>query len=455
VSLRGRLVISIIGVFIASLTLGSLLLYWHAVRDVQSELSEALAVGKKMVLNIVDDFDGATTPRRQLEALINDFDGDRYLHVSLLDHSGAVLAAARPLASRESAPDWFYGLLATEPQTARVTLPPPFNQVGVIAIETDQHNRIGEIWSDMVIDLCIIAVLCGLVLGLVYCTLDRALRPLQDMAAAFARVGAHDYAPRLAERGAPEMAALFRGFNHMVVRLAEMEIQNRRLAEQLAAVQDEERADLARDLHDEIGPLLFAMGIDLAAIQQIDAGGLQPKLKSRLDAIRDAVAQVQKHVKEILGRLRPPILVDLGLAPAVDNLVAFWQKRYPHVTFDMDLPDERLDARVDAPVYRIIQESVSNALRHGQPSRVAISVKCQSDDAIEVEITDDGGGMHPPARAGGFGLIGMQDRVSSLGGTLAVGNRPAGRGVTVSARLPASHVPGVPSGAMPQTTVIA
>jgi two-component system sensor histidine kinase UhpB len=83
-----------------------------------------------------------------------------------------------------------------------------------------------------------------------------------------------------------------------------------------------------------------------------------------------------------------------------------------------------------------VQESVSNAVRHGNPSTIEIAVKPTPDDAIAIRVADDGGGLKSNGRAGGYGIIGMQERVASLGGSLEVRNRNDGRGVIVTARLP-------------------
>jgi two-component system sensor histidine kinase UhpB len=319
----------------------------------------------------------------------------------------------------------------------REDLPVSSNAYSAIVLEADPHNEIGEAWSDVVRSLAVLATFCSLVLLLVYWTIGRALRPLPDLFAAFSRIGDGDYAAQIIERGPLELARICGGFNQMAKRLNEMEVRNRHLAEQLAIVQDEERSDLARDLHDEIGPLLFAVSVDLASIRQQNKSPSNPTIVPRLDAIRDAVGQMQRHVKSILGRLRPPTLLDLGPAHAVDNLIVFWKARYPAVVFDVDMPPDSFGPAIDEQIYRIIQESLNNALRHGRAQHIAIAVRLDADRVIAVNVSDDGVGFQVASSAG-FGLLGMQERVQSLGGTLSAGNRHDRSGVIVSARLPYS-----------------
>ena len=223
----------------------------------------------------------------------------------------------------------------------------------------------------------------------------------------------------------------------MVERLARSEAQNKRLQEQLTTVQDEERADLARDLHDEIGPLLFAADVDAVAIEQLVKAGEYGAITHRVGIIREAIGRMQRHVRDILGRLRSAMLLDVGLAHAIDNLVAFWRVHRANLNFKVDVPEESFGELIDGTIYRIVQESLSNAVRHGNPSLISIEVKENADASIDVRVIDDGCGLKPGRRSGGLGIVGMQERVGTLGGSLEVANRTDGAGVIVAARLPA------------------
>jgi two-component system, NarL family, sensor histidine kinase UhpB len=439
VSLRIRLMTSIAAVLLACLAIGSLLVYWHAIAKVETELRGALAVGARTVRNAIADGRAERLPRELLESLVTNFNGHRHLRASLIDNSGATTVVSSPLVPSEPAPKWFYRLLAKPSRVVRADLGVPTYRA--ILLEADPHNEIAEAWSDILVSLVVLVTFCGLILSLVYWTIGRALRPLDDLSAAFSRIGDGNYAPTMAAQGPRELAQLCGGFNHMANRLSEMEVKNRHLAEQLTIMQEEERSDLARDLHDEIGPMLFAVDVDLASMRQQKELRSHPAIAPRIDAIRAAVSQMQRHVRSILGRLRPPTLLDLGPAHAVDDLIAFWRTRYPAVVFDVSMPPVSFGPSIDEQIYRIIQESLNNALRHGHPQRIAITVRLNADDAIAVDISDDGG-PQPTDRAR-FGLLGMQQRVQSLGGTLSAGNRHDKRGVIVSARLPyAANQPG-------------
>ena len=140
---------------------------------------------------------------------------------------------------------------------------------GVIVLEADPTNEIGEVWAesrDAVLVLAGFAVLSALLISAV---VGRALRSLERLSAAFERIGKGDYHGLLPVQGPPELTRLANGFNAMSERLATVAAQNHRLNERLLTLQAEERADLARDLHDEIGPLLFAVDMTAAAIERL------------------------------------------------------------------------------------------------------------------------------------------------------------------------------------------
>jgi two-component system sensor histidine kinase UhpB len=424
---------------LASLALGGALTFWYAGYKVQTEVRAAIAVGAHIARNAIDgSLQPGTNRRQRVEQLIAAFDGDRHLRAQLVDRDGQVVLASQPEAPKDVVPVWFQRLLGGEAMLVQVKLPTELGDYASVVLVTDPGNELAEAWSETGLALAVLATFCTLVLSVVYGTLARGLRPLQDLSVAFAVVGRGDYSSSIAESGAVEFARIGREFNQMVTRLSTMKLENDHLNEQLRNVQEEERAGLARELHDEIGPFLFAVGLDVSTIHQIARNDprLQLELAPRLNAIRDAVAHMQKHLKLILGRLRPTVLLDLGLAHAVDNVIDFWRARYPSIVFDVQVCVEDFGERLEETIFRIVREGLSNALRHGHPSRIQVHVRLETNDMIAIRIIDDGGGMAPTGSAIGFGITGMQERAALLGGTLTVLNRTDGKGVVVAAELP-------------------
>jgi signal transduction histidine kinase len=210
----------------------------------------------------------------------------------------------------------------------------------------------------------------------------------------------------------------------------------RRLSRRLVQAQERERKSLSRELHDEIGQTLTALGMELANVQiatKADAG----LLERRIEEAKRLNTQVMRSVRDLAMGLRPSMLDDLGLEPALQ-----WQGREfarhtgvpaaVNVYGDYDC----LDDVQRTCIYRIVQEAFTNCARHAQATEVRVSVQKVSGK-VKVEIRDNGIGF-APERIGtksGLGLIGMKERVEAVGGKLDITSR-AGAGTTVSATIP-------------------
>lgn len=435
-SIQRRLAISITLVLMVSLLVGFGLTYEHVLSKVRTEMQAALAVGAYSALNAVDDADeAAADPLKKLRLVVAEFNGDRHLKAVLKDAGGRIAAQSRLLVPDEPAPGWFYRLVVSNPASRTLPLPEPYKHSGALVLETDAHNEVAEAWSDARLTLTIMAVFFAMVLALAFATIRAALAPLRDVCAALLRIGDGDYKVRIEPDVAPELAPVRDGFNAMATRLEEMSIQNRALNEQVINLQEEERAELARDLHDDVAPFLFAVGADAAMIRQYLAKGATEDVGPRAEAIADSVKHMQRHLKDVLRRLAPGALLDLGLRGAIDNLIGFWTSRRPLVAFSLDVTGDPLDPPLDAIAFRVVQESFSNAIRHGQPTAIDVMIDVD-DERATIVVEDDGVGFPGGTAPLGFGLAGMQERVRSVGGTIAVRNRKTGHGVIVEAMLP-------------------
>lgn len=319
----------------------------------------------------------------------------------------------------------FVRVFGQTPSAVTIPVPATATARGAIRLTPSADLDLAAVWAELIGVVAVFIAATALALIGAYWAIGQALAPLDEMAAAFRAIGRGDYHPRIRERGPPEVLLLERGFNSMAADLAATNARNRRLEDQLSTIQDEERAELARDLHDEIGPHLFAVNVDAQIVGQAAARGDSAVIAERLASIRNSVAHMQRLVREILGRLRPTRAADLGLAGAVADLVDECRNRHPGIDFDLDLGDriDSLPPRQTETVYRVVQESLSNALRHSTPGRVAISARAGGEDAVVLEVSNDGAPADSRGGPGGFGLIGMRERVSACGGDLEVSRR--------------------------------
>lgn len=432
-SLRLRLIASIILVLLVSLCVGGAVAGWHAVRSVRSEMQAALAVGRQTLRNEIDGLPAARNQQGELGRLVRAFDGDRHVRAVLRDAAGGLQMASTLPALATKVPGWFVALLAPSLSPVQLDL----GAGSTITIEPDPRNEIGEVWTQLQDDLVAVGLSCGLSIVLVSLVVRRALRPLDRLSGALASLGSGDHVVRLEHAGPPELVRLAQGFNAMAERLDIAHARNLRLNEQMLTLQEEERMDLARDLHDEVGPFLFVVNLDAASIEQAVASGRVADVPERAHAIREAVGHMQRHVRAMLHRLRPTSPVEGGLAPALGNLVAFWRERQSAIEFELDVSvdEDGVGDPTMAAIYRLVQEGLNNAVRHGRPRRIEVAVRPAGTGEVMVRVADDGTGI-AASDVPGLGFRGMRERVEGLGGTLLVGPGEGGIGLAVTAWLP-------------------
>jgi two-component system, NarL family, sensor histidine kinase UhpB len=451
-SLRLRLIGLVAVVFALSLALGGTVACLNASRSVQAEMRSALAVAQQTIATAVTALGRSEAPRRDLEQLIASFQANRHVRVRLDGEASAGAPAAFDAPPSDPVPAWFVRLIGVPPSSLRIPIIVAGQDYGAITVETAPHNEILEIWNEFGDSLLILVLFSLPTMLLIYFFIGHALRPLDRLAAALGSIGRGDYGVRLAGRLPPELSRLRDSFNRTAGQLAGMAAENRRLNEQLLGLQEQERAELARDLHDEIGPSLFAINIDAANIsRQVREGRLAP-IADHVASITEAVGHLQRQVKSMLGRLRPIGLAEFGLIEAIGNLIEFWRRRHPEIAYALELAPEaegRGDL-IDTTIYRVVQECLSNAIRHSRPTAISVRVDFDERDhreALVVTVADDGQGMGADPRIG-YGLRGMSERVKAMGGSLTVASSP-GAGLVVTASLPRARVEPEPAGTLP------
>lgn len=436
-TLRVRLIALVGLVLLISITSGGTLVAWRAMHSVQTELRAALDVGARTVRNGYADVAETDGAAKELRHLVATFDGNRHVRATLQGADGAAVAVSELFPPTQHVPGWFVRLIVGAAPMVRLQVPTDVGGGGAIVLQTDPINEIGEVWAQSRDAMLVLGGFAGASAVLISLAVGRALRPLKALSDAFEHVGKGEYHGRLPAKGPIELMRVVDGFNRMTGQLASADAQNHRLNERLLTLQAEERADLARDLHDEVGPLLFAVDMTAAAIERLP-GGREAAIAAHAQSIHEAVARMQRHVREILGRLRP--IQTIGLQVAIERLVAFWHGRRPDISFTVAVAaeEDRLGSDVRETIYRVVQESVSNAIRHGAPSQVTIGVAYTADGSVCVEVTDDGVGMVAGRASAStrLGLVGMRERVSAIAGTLSIMPGRDGRGIGVVVRLP-------------------
>ena len=425
-SLKLRLILSIAASLLLALLLGGAALMLSARAAVRDEVGTAFQGARDEVRDtLIGDVQHTVTMRK----VIAGFDGQRHVRASLLNETNQEIVASKLAPVSQQAPAWFAALIAPPVLTEKIAIPLEGFPC-ILLLKSDAANETGEIWQLARDGFAAMALFSAIILLCVWLIIDRSLLFFRHFQSGLRTISDGDYEARLGEECPPELGALAKGFNHMAARLADYRRSNQRLEQQILTLQDEERAQIARDLHDEVGPYLFAIQVDADAV----AKSGNEALRERAGAIRQAALHIQRHVKNILRQLKPVSELDFGLEVAIDDLIAFWKSRHPEIRFERRIgAGVALDRRGEEAVYRIVQESMSNAVRHGHPRAVRIELVQDKDQAV-LSVEDDGVGFSEGTGEDGMGLKGMAERVRALSGQFRV--EQDGHGVRICALLP-------------------
>jgi signal transduction histidine kinase len=229
---------------------------------------------------------------------------------------------------------------------------------------------------------------------------------------------------RLAERRSDEQRAI----------AEEAERQMRQLSQRLVATQEEERRNLSRELHDHVGQVLTALRMELGRIER-SRSPADSRLGAAIAESKQRVDKMFRTVRDLALGLRPSMLDDFGLRPAL-----VWHVRDVTRRFGVDLQltiqggVDTLPERYQTCVYRVIQEALTNGVRHANAHSIRVDVTAH-DDELDISVSDDGIGFDPARRRDGLGLRGMEERVKELGGVMIV-TSAAGRGTTLAMHIP-------------------
>jgi PAS domain S-box-containing protein len=215
--------------------------------------------------------------------------------------------------------------------------------------------------------------------------------------------------------------------------------ENTRLVRQLIAVQEHERAELARELHDELSQHLTAIRAFAGAIRR-DEAPMRERVQVAAQAIENSAHAIYEVSHRLMEGLHPNILDDAGVVEAIASLLDAWGRQHPEIEWRASLPRQLAGDRAPlrVAIYRIVQECLSNVSRHAgaQRLRVVLATRQRPDgNWLRLIIRDDGAGMDFEAPRAGFGLLGMRERVLSLGGSLQI-IKPRGGGTRVRVLLP-------------------
>jgi two-component system, NarL family, sensor histidine kinase UhpB len=354
---------------------------------------------------------------------------------------------------RPTAPAWFAALIAGSADRYEVPVIVNGARIGTVHILGEPGDEIAEVWENTVALSIVAFGVSLLVIGILYVIFSRVLEPLAGLAAGLLDLERKNYKVRLPQPRARELAAIIDRFNALAEALEAARAENARLNQRLISVQDDERRHTALELHDEVGPCLFGLKANASSIATAVAS-LPDKtgqsVRERVSEILGIVEHLQAINRSLLNRLRPMALGHVPVKDLLADAVGDRARQNPHVAFSFSAGklERSYGDSVDLTVYRCLQESLTNALRHAAAKTISVEFgeagreENELDEAgsrLELVVRDDGRGI-APGTVKGFGLEGMQERLHALGGRCGV-ETEVGRGTCVRIEMPVRAAP--------------
>lgn len=468
-TIRTQLLIVIGGINLVALVIAGIIWVANARKATQVEMEASVELAKNFARialgSIAADGGAVDLPARadQLASRLR-IGNLRHVRILMADANGNLTQLApSPDAPRDPAlpspaPAWFESLVKPDltPRTLSLVLTngntsspvmveqlmaegPRIWQLGTVVIAGDPADEIAEVWYDVSKLVIVLAGLGALVLATLYVVLGRMLDPMANVARGLTRLEDGDYATRLTPPRVRELGTITACFNRLAETLGRTRAENGRLYGQLITVQEDERREIANELHDEASPCLFGIMANAMSVQKLTERRRDPRsadIRGHANEILRVTERLKMMNRVMLKKLRPVSIGRIALSEIATDLLSELQRRYPDVeiTPSIRTQEARYGEATDLTIYRCIQEGVTNAIRHGKADLVRVDLfekraargagAGSGGPTLQLLIQDDGRGILPDTPLG-FGLTAMRERVHALGGSCAVQSAPS------------------------------
>ena len=448
-SLRARLNMLLALVLTLGLAINIARLVLEAAPRVQAEDQSVIRLAREFIETLVVGLNETPDPDARLDQIVQDLNRLRHVSIARQDDTSAARSPTTDRSSDDreaySLPAWFVALV--HPEKTAVNVPISIHgKAGSLVITSHPNDEMAEIWDGIVTQLQVGSAIAVALFLITMMVVSRALAPIETLSQAMTKIESGSYDTRVKPDGPPELAAICAKLNHLAGALGDAVEDKRRLAERVVSLQDVERKEIARELHDEFGPYLFALRAHASALTRIVDARVPDTdaLRRHGGAILEQVNALQQFNRRVLEKLRPVGLTELGLREALGALLRLWGEAHPGVVIETAISPSlgETGETADLTIYRTVQEALTNVFRHAGATSVNVTIeptdqlsgmKRGSHGCALVRVCDNGSGLSPDHRLG-LGLTGMRERILALGGTLTVAS--SGSGVTVEAVVP-------------------
>jgi len=440
-SLRLRLNLLIAFVLVTGLIINIGRLALEAGPRVAAEDQSVTRLAKGLIEAFISDLGEASKPELKLEEIARELMRLRHVtitHVTAGGNGASIDHLSDTNDDNTQPPGWFVRFVHPSQTTVSIPITIGARSFGALVIKSDPRDEISEIWQGIVTQLVVGTAVTITLMFITMFVVDRSLGPVNEIARAMGKIGAGQYGIRVKPGGSPEIAEICNGLNNLATALKQADDDKRNLAARIVSLQDTERKEIAAELHDEFGPCLFALRAHASSLANL-ARNAEPDLsaiRSAGEAIHQQINALQQSNRDVLARLRPVGLSELGLRAALEVLFRRWREIRPQVAIAARVSSEigGSDETTDLTIYRIVQEALTNAFRHSKATRIDVALEPgDGNRAIQIRIDDNGVGLNAETGSG-LGLTGMRERAMALGGRLTISS--TNKGVSVEATVP-------------------
>ena len=409
-----------------------------SVRDAKEDVRQEAEASLHLALTLIDAAHLSGHPEPSVvHAWINEIRGlapIRHLHItaSASDESAPLSGEDEGAFHASGVPFWFERAVLAVPIRVTRDLSLGDGSKLKITIESRADDEIREAWIQTRGFMILLAVFAVSVYFSVHLIAGRALRPVNRIIQGLHQIEKGNYETSLQKTELPELQRIVEGINHLALTLTDVRNENRALTRHSLNIQEEERQTLAQEMHDEVGQNLTAIKMMSGLITESPE-----KREQAANEIQRVCDRLFEVVRSIIHRLRPMVLEDLGLKAALDDLVDHWRLIDPaiHISIHCHESIGRLNGDSALEIYRIVQEALTNIVRHSGGNRAEVRIQPTDPCHLLLRVTDNGKGLNLDMTRRGFGLLGMRERVASLEGDFDLISRE-GQGLEIRIVLP-------------------
>ena len=424
-SLKSKLLIYINSLLLIATLVGLLTIVMVTQKNVREEVLSTMTLAEFAIeQGVKKNPDFYLFQREDHELGISELSEIRHLKIQFFNNQDILLEETlNTFDDIKPPPYWFIFLiekLSQEIYYSKINIDQRGEMTGYILIKPEPIYEYAEIWQQIKVGLWIIGAFLVLINIVVLILFSHMIKPINKIIESFEKLEAGNFKSKINKSNILELDIIGKKFNSMIKNLRQSNDKIHKLSQNLINVQEQEKSELARDLHDELGQSLTALQAEAASISK------STKKSSRDDAIFNVIKlskNMMLSTREIIKKLNLGLIEDLGLESALIELFENWKRRFKGVKFEYKIDEKalrKITKQETAHLYRIFQEALTNIAKHSEPKNIKIAIKSLDEKGkIRILIRNDGIKTEL-SNKDGLGLIGIAERVDQINGSLEI-----------------------------------